>query len=718
VAEVASLVRLEPDNAGALQYAVALAQAKHDDAALDEALARMASATRADDHLGDEIAEWRKVYMAHPEGNLVLPMWSEAPASERALLGALNQTSYRASPVQSALAQACTPDGDSERTWQRLGWCVGGRRAPRRQGQQLRPARCGPQDARRGGRDAVRRRRDWLKANSANPMSNSEAVADAPADVAADWRGAKGDVAATKRRLERLGKPATPPSGWDAKRHDAARMAEAEAQAHTWTNYSRDLLDAMEASSDACTRVLALASAPMRAIMAATTSKSDAGADPAADAKTALADFAAAHPDDAFVQWMAATQGDAPARTRLQRLEPDNAAAWALSLTDTSIEPKQTLERMASGRRHSQHVKQAVDLWLAAVRKFPPPADLHLAGFVPTEPDSAKVAFSVDDRAAMAASVFATMSAMGGSEPFAALMKNCVEKSPHCVTIGRTLSDRSDTLIGTRLGYALLSKQHAMTAADIASARRLDWWQEGMRSLSTSAEALAYLRDSIAHGEIGARARSSHPRTGDRQAKNRPSRNPRSGADIALRAVSRKEYCRCRLPDDGSRTLRPPRRRHALRAYRPTRLGRSRCAFPVGRYARSACRRRAAEASRLKPLPRPRAAACCRRCAASERPAHRGIGAQRRMRRVVELARRAGEAHRHRDVVAGARGAHALRPGEHTESEAFEDLADLALELGRGAAHRVDFEYAGELEALVGALRADVVEVFHCGQHR
>ncbi|WP_131992547.1 hypothetical protein [Dokdonella fugitiva] len=115
VAEVASLVRLEPDNAGALQYAVALAQAKHDDAALDEALARMASATRADDHLGDEIAEWRKVYMAHPEGNLVLPMWSEAPASERALLGALNQTSYRASPVQFALAQACTPDGDSER---------------------------------------------------------------------------------------------------------------------------------------------------------------------------------------------------------------------------------------------------------------------------------------------------------------------------------------------------------------------------------------------------------------------------------------------------------------------------------------------------------------------------------------------------------------------------------------------------------------------------
>ncbi|MGN6518960.1 MAG: hypothetical protein ACTHK2_06015, partial [Dokdonella sp.] len=508
VAEVASLVRLEPDNAGALQYAVALAQAKHDDAALDEALARMASATRADDHLGDEIAEWRKIYMAHPEGNLVLPMWSEAPATERALLGALNQTSYRASPVQSALAQACTPNGDSERTWQRLGWCVdagvllagkGSSFALRDAGlEMLAAAGATPSDL-----ADLQRRQDWLKANSANPVSNSEAVADAPADIAADWRGAKGDVAATERRLQRLGKPATPPSGWDAK-HDTARMAEAEAQAHTWANYSRELLDVMEASSDARTRVLALASAPMRAIMVAATSRSDAGADPAADAKTALADFAAAHPNDAFVQWMAATQGDAPARTRVQRLEPDNAAAWALSFADTSIEPKQTLERMASGRRHSQHVKEAVDLWLAAVRKSPPPADLDLAGFVSTEPDSAKVALPADDRAAMAASVFAAMSAMGGSESFAALMKSCAEKSPHCVTIGRTLSDRSDTLIGTRLGFALLRKQDAMTAADIASARRLDWWQEGMRGLSTSAEALAYLRDSIAHGEIEA----------------------------------------------------------------------------------------------------------------------------------------------------------------------------------------------------------------------
>jgi hypothetical protein len=60
-AEIANLARLEPDNAGALQYAAALAQAKGDETALDDALARMASAKRADDHLADEIAAWTRV---------------------------------------------------------------------------------------------------------------------------------------------------------------------------------------------------------------------------------------------------------------------------------------------------------------------------------------------------------------------------------------------------------------------------------------------------------------------------------------------------------------------------------------------------------------------------------------------------------------------------------------------------------------------------------
>src|SRR5688500_8088596 len=65
-AEVANLVRLEPDNAAAWQYAAALAQAKGDEAGIDSALERMANARRADDHQGEEIAAWTRIFAEHP----------------------------------------------------------------------------------------------------------------------------------------------------------------------------------------------------------------------------------------------------------------------------------------------------------------------------------------------------------------------------------------------------------------------------------------------------------------------------------------------------------------------------------------------------------------------------------------------------------------------------------------------------------------------------
>lgn len=508
VAEVARLVRLEPDNAGALQYAVALAQAKHDDAALDEALARMASATRADDHLGDEIAEWRKAYTAHPGGNLAASMWSEAPVAERALLGALQQTSYRDTPAGSALIKACTPDGDSERTWQRLGWCVdagvllagkGGSFALREAGlKMLAAAGATPSDL-----ADLQRRHDWLKANAANPMHNPEATADAPADVASDWRDAKGEIAATERRLRRLGKPAAPPAGWDAKHQDAQATWD-DANERSWSAYARELFDGMGADSDPRMRVLALAAAPMRALLERTGSKAGGGQEAAAaDAMTALGDFAAAHPADAFVQWVAASKGDAHARTILQRLEPDNAAAWAMSIDDAAVDPAQTLQRMASAKRYSLHFKEAAEAWIAAAKKYPPPADLDFG--TPSEaPDVAPKPPAEADRSALVAGMFAFTTATDGFGSFSTISKACTAKSADCAAIGRVMTDRSDTLIATRLGLALLRKQGALTADDVATARRLDWWQEGLRGLSTDADTAAFLRDSLAHGEVEA----------------------------------------------------------------------------------------------------------------------------------------------------------------------------------------------------------------------
>ncbi|WP_331650799.1 hypothetical protein [Dokdonella sp.] len=507
VAEVANLVRLEPGNAGALQYAVALAQAKGDAVALDEALARMASASRADDHLGDEIAEWRNAYVAHPAAaDPGVSLWDEAPVAERALLGALQEAAYRTTPTKFALAKACTPDGDSERTWQRIGWCVdagtllagkGSSFALREAGlKMLTAAGATPADL-----ADLQRQHDWLAANAANPMRNADAFRDAPADVVSDWRNAKSEIAATTHRLARLGKPATPPAGWDAKRQEAEHAAEEASSEQTWAAYSRELLAGMEADGDVRMRALALAAAPMRAMLDAAASNKGAEVGAAAtDATTALADFAAAHPDDVFVQWVAAGEGDERARRNLQRLEPDNAAAWALSIDDAATDRTQTLQRMASSTRYALHLKEAGEIWSAAAKKYPPPADLDL-GRMTESSDAPPTPLSDDDRAAMIAATFAFTSAVQGVGSFSTISKACTVKSDTCTAIGRILADRSDTLIGTRLGFALLRKQGAMSAADIATARRLDWWQEGMRGLSTTREVIAYLRDSIAHGE-------------------------------------------------------------------------------------------------------------------------------------------------------------------------------------------------------------------------
>jgi hypothetical protein len=125
-AEVANLVRLEPDNAGAWQYVVALAQSKGEPNAVDEALSRMASAPRADDHLVDEMAAWKAAYVAHPEiaSGSEFDEDSGLDPSEKGAFLALEHVSTSGGRSTAALKEACTPDADSDRTWRRLSWCA------------------------------------------------------------------------------------------------------------------------------------------------------------------------------------------------------------------------------------------------------------------------------------------------------------------------------------------------------------------------------------------------------------------------------------------------------------------------------------------------------------------------------------------------------------------------------------------------------------------
>ena len=124
-AEVSNLVRLEPDNAAAWRFAVALASAIGDQAGVDDALSRMASASRADDHSIEQLEEWTKAFSATPEPKIT---WEHADSDlsndDHAMLAGLGKIGSAYSSVASVVLGVCTMEVDNDRIWKRLGWCA------------------------------------------------------------------------------------------------------------------------------------------------------------------------------------------------------------------------------------------------------------------------------------------------------------------------------------------------------------------------------------------------------------------------------------------------------------------------------------------------------------------------------------------------------------------------------------------------------------------
>jgi hypothetical protein len=526
-AEVANLVRLEPDNAAALQFAAALAHAKGDQAALDDVLARIASAKRADDHLGDEVVAWTRNYMAHPgtSGMSSTGEFADETPQTKALTEALQQISYRSSPAQSALENACKPDGDSERAWRRIGWCAdagvlfatkGNSFALRAQGLKLLAAAGATRD------DLVdlQRQYDWLRTHEANPMQYAGEFADTPADLVADWHGAADEIAATEHRLKRIGQPLTPPQGWLESDHDDGNDdTGAKAMRESYQEYLKALLDDMRGSSDVRARATALASS--RTVEMLGGGAADDAAKP--DGQAALAELAAANPTNVLVQWIASTASanasisPTPATTAdtnapvaspsiaiVQRVESDNAFAWALSLSPAGKANASVLQHMAASKRYDEHSAELSALWLAATQKRPPPPELsdRLRAMSPIEGLSADAASK---------SLAITMSyGMSIGAPTLAIHTVCSGKADDeaaarkesCTAIGRLMLHSGKTLIAVTIGEFVLRQNDALDARDAERARLVAWWSKDLQTnMYANADAFdAYFNDYLASG--------------------------------------------------------------------------------------------------------------------------------------------------------------------------------------------------------------------------
>ncbi|HEX5123012.1 MAG TPA: hypothetical protein VFV97_07180, partial [Rhodanobacteraceae bacterium] len=521
-AEVANLVRLEPDNAGAWQYAVALAQSKGEPGAVDEALSRMAAASRADDHLIDEIAAWKAAYVAHPEIASGAEFGEESwlKSSEKGTFLALEKASFGSHDRSTAaLTEACTPDADSDRTWRRLGWCADAGRVLAEKGNSLALRANGLAMLKAAGQsggaiEKAERQYDWLVANDANQMENPDGDVDFSAALG-DWTEAKSELDAIEHRLKRLGLPLTPPPEW-SKAKAPSPSDNAQAFAKAFAEYMAAVVGDMRASASPEARAFVAVNSEYVTAFASMGGGENAPTPDAAKEGASVATLAQANATNLEVQWMIATASHAPddAKTNaiatVQQAEPDNAGAWALSLehvppTDSLADT--LLQRMAASKRYDTHSTYGGQVILDAMRKRPMPAELVALG----QSIGAAAGENMTGEA-LAKALALSVSYMGMMGP-AELAEACnstnaaagTPRHDSCVAIGQLLVRNGATMLDVNFGESILTHLGALAGADAERVRQVKWWYESMstetppRAMPTDA-VLAYIDDYIATG--------------------------------------------------------------------------------------------------------------------------------------------------------------------------------------------------------------------------
>jgi hypothetical protein len=109
---VARLTTLESDNAAAWSLALTLAQLHEESLRIDDALARMALSTRADEHVAEAMHAWLDVYEAHPRPRSAFVNPGEADAAPLADAAAAAKS---AGLPREAFASACTATSEPAR---------------------------------------------------------------------------------------------------------------------------------------------------------------------------------------------------------------------------------------------------------------------------------------------------------------------------------------------------------------------------------------------------------------------------------------------------------------------------------------------------------------------------------------------------------------------------------------------------------------------------
>ncbi|HJT97256.1 MAG TPA: hypothetical protein VJ696_02995 [Rhodanobacteraceae bacterium] len=223
-AVIATLTRLEPDNAAAWALALSLAARRGDSDAVDRALARMAASTRADEHVGDALHAWLDVYERHPRALSAFANPAEAEAAP--FIDAMSRATAAAMTSYQAAIDACDPSPGPARTAD----CAASGRLMLHRATSLSARKAGFAMLHHAGVETAadveaRRELAWIAENAARASGFSDLDRLAIEAHREDWRALDDEYEILRRAMRRAGLPEDAPVGWIPARASAFALA-------------------------------------------------------------------------------------------------------------------------------------------------------------------------------------------------------------------------------------------------------------------------------------------------------------------------------------------------------------------------------------------------------------------------------------------------------------------------------------------------------------
>lgn len=201
---------------------------------------------------------------------------------------------------------------------------------------------------------------------------------------------------------------------------------------------------------------------------------------------TLLQRAAAAAPDDTLVLWTAMLQRRAAGAkaddilTRLENLEPDNAAVWIEALTrawqrNDRDASDAALARMATSTRDDDHFSDLIKAQLDAYRRYPLPDEfvrLSARKYPQSSVTAIPFVYTMATTAAFALPAYQSLTRACTIDES---NEENASRAGACAAIGRLLATQGTTLIANRIGASVLRLSRTFNDDDVERSRQQDW---------------------------------------------------------------------------------------------------------------------------------------------------------------------------------------------------------------------------------------------------